>query len=81
MKMYNKTRKTDMLIIYYDRKDKKHYSPKTVRTNKWQPPPQINHIPLGEGRLGWSGQFCVCDLLYLFIFKKSHIGFKELKWC
>lgn len=39
MKMYNKTRETDMLIIYYDRKDKKHYSPKTVRTNKWQPPP------------------------------------------
>lgn len=34
MKMYNKTRETDMLIIYYDAKDKKHYSPKTVRTNK-----------------------------------------------
>lgn len=34
MKMYNKTRETDMLIIYYDAKHKKYYSPKTVRTNK-----------------------------------------------
>lgn len=65
MKMYNKTRETDMLIIYNDAKLKRNYSPKTVRTNKWQPPPhthtqKIIHIPLGEGGSGWSRQFYVC---------------------
>lgn len=54
MKMYNKTRETDILIIYYDRKDKKHYSPKTVRTNKWQPPPKLTTFLWGKD--DWGGQ-------------------------
>lgn len=76
MKMYNKTRETDMLIIYYDAKDKKHYYPKTVRTNKWQPPPpKLATFLWGkEDQGGQDNSVFVIYCIFSFL-KKSHVGF------
>lgn len=72
MKMYYKTRETDMLIIYYDAKDKKHYSPKTARTNKWQ---KLATFLWGKEDQGGQDN-SVFVIYYIFSFlKKSHVGF------